>query len=257
MIEKLLGQPAPAFQARLYASGNPTRRWLHTTRRTWLMEAFGRYCPEKNAQILEVGIGCAIHTREISPRGKVLAVDINPDFVALANCIPNVTAVQADITQPGFTSRHEYMNQTDIALCSEVLEHVADSRTALRNLHTALKPGGILILTTPNAWSTMEVAARLLDLPFMARLARAIYKESVDALGHINRMTRRQLLEQILDAGFEIVETTDTGFYLPVIAEFGGAFGQRICRTLAAWLARSPLRWLCWTQCWILRRSGN
>jgi SAM-dependent methyltransferase len=255
VTENHLKQSDPAFQAQLYASANPTRRWLHATRRAWLMGAFERYCPRQNAQILEVGIGCAIHTRAISPRGEVFAVDINPDFVALANRIQNVRAVQADITQPGFASRHDYENRADIAICSEVLEHVADSRTALQNIHAALLPGGFLILTTPNAWSTLEVAARFLDLPFIARLARAIYGESVDALGHINRMTRRQLLEQIRDTGFEVIETTDTGFYLPFVAEFGGMFGQKICQALATWLSRSFLHGLCWTQCWVLQSS--
>ncbi|MDR2625962.1 MAG: class I SAM-dependent methyltransferase [Zoogloeaceae bacterium] len=262
MTEKVLRQSDLAFQAQLYASSNPTRRWLHTTRYIWLMEAFRQYCPfrqyrldgENNVQILEVGIGCAICTREIRKYCDVFAVDINPDSVEIMNGIQNIRAVQADITQPEFASRHAYMNQADIAICSEVLEHVADSRTALQNLHAALKPGGILILTTPNAWSTVEIAARFLDLPFMTRLASAIYGESVDALGHINRMTRRQLLSQIRSTGFEIVEATDTGFYLPLIAEFGSVAGQKICRALATWFAKSPFRWLCWTQCWILRK---
>ena len=43
--------------------------------------------------------------------------------------------------------------QADIAICTEVIEHLDYSSTIrlLRNCRTALRPGGMLLLTTPNA----------------------------------------------------------------------------------------------------------
>jgi SAM-dependent methyltransferase len=39
----------------------------------------------------------------------------------------------------------------DLAICSEVVEHLTDDARALRELHRILKPGGLLILATPNS----------------------------------------------------------------------------------------------------------
>jgi len=250
-----LKQANPAFQAGLYDSGNPTRRWLHNQRREWVMCAFHKHRPQHtNARFLEVGIGCASYTRQLRAYGTVVAADVNPEFVALANKIPNVQPILADITDTRFIDANQLAGTIDVAICSEVLEHVSDSYTALCNLYAALKPEGILILTTPNAYSTLELAARMLKLPFASRIISNIYGEPVDALGHINLMTRKTLYRQISAVGFMSTASEDLGFYLPFFAEFGGKKGQTFCESIWKTLSRSRFNWLCWTQCWILRK---
>ena len=184
----------------------------------------------------------------MAERGKVFAVDINPSFVDAANAMPNVVAQVADITMDAFDPVH------DVALCSEVLEHVPDSASALKNIFASLKPGGYLVLTTPNSYSTVELTARLLSFGPIVKLARWIYGESVDDLGHINRMTRTQLRAQIDAAGFEVIRQENIAFYLPGVAEFMGEAGTRICQWFAQALAGTRLSGLLWTQCWVLRR---
>jgi SAM-dependent methyltransferase len=242
-----LRQEDIAFQANLYESSNPTRRWLHNARREWITHALYQVARDK-AAYLEIGIGCGIYTQLMAKRGPVTAVDINSAFVSAANQLHNVSARIADITTTSFEPTH------DIALCSEVIEHVPDSPSALRNIFASLKPGGYLILTTPNSYSTMELAARLLAFGPVVKLARAIYGESVDDLGHINRLTQGQLRSQIDAAGFELVRRTDVALYIPVLAEFGGVPGARICQWAARKLAGTRFSQLLWTQCWLLRR---
>lgn len=235
------------FQAMLYQSRNPTRRWLHTVRTEWVNMALEQVSG-RAPHILEIGIGCGVYTRQLASQGTVLAIDINPTFVAAASLMPNVIARVADITRERFAPEH------DVALCSEVLEHVVDSSTALKNIYASLKPGGFLVLTTPNAYSTVELAARLLCFAPIQKLARMIYGESVDDLGHINRMTRTQLRAQITAAGFLVLRQADIAFYLPGIAEFCGARGLRLCQWLGRKLAGTRLSFLLWTQCWVLCR---
>jgi 2-polyprenyl-3-methyl-5-hydroxy-6-metoxy-1,4-benzoquinol methylase len=242
-----LRQDHLAFQANLYESANPTRRWLHNVRRDWIMRALCRVAPFQ-PHFLEVGMGCGVYTRWMAARGIVCTIDINESFVATAQRIPNVTARVADITVDCFDPIH------DVALCSEVLEHVLDSASALKNIHASLKPGGYLILTTPNSYSTVELTARLLAFKPIVKIARIVYGESVDDLGHINRMTRTQLRAQIVEAGFKVIGEEHIAFYLPLIAEFGGEAGARLCRWLAGWLRGTRFTALLWTQCWVLRR---
>ena len=235
------------FQSNLYESNNPTRRCLHNARRDWVLKTLEQI-PVESPIYLEIGIGCGIYTQLMAKRGNVVAIDINPAFVDLANQMRNVVAHVADITSTSLSPIH------DIAVCSEVLEHVPDSRSSLKNIYASLKPGGYLVLTTPNSFSTMELMSRLLAFGTVVKLAKLVYSEPVDDLGHINRMTRRQLRSQIRSAGFEVVRQDNVAFYLPLIAEFGGRTGASICQCLARLLARSPLSSLLWTQCWLLRR---
>jgi len=237
------------FQVNLYESKNPTRCYLHNARREWILSVIKQVLQDEPV-FFEIGIGCGIYTKVMSELGKVFAIDINPNFVAAANRLPNVTANVADITQISFKPVH------DIALCSEVLEHITDSATSLKNIYASLKPDGHLILTTPNSYSTVELTARLLSIPIFVKLASLIYGEAVDDLGHVNRMTKKTLEAQILDAGFEIVLNDNLAFYLPVIAEFGGNTGARICKWFAKKLRGTGLAWLLWTQCWVLRKPS-
>ena len=243
-----LKQADIGFQANLYESKNPTRNWLHNVRRSWIIKRLDRFA-RGEPSFFEVGIGCCVYTEILAKRGQVFAVDINESFVAAANRIPSVEASVSDICLESLPIA------ADVALCSEVLEHVPDSASALKNIYSSLKPGGYLILTTPNSFSTVELVARLLKFKPIVAFAKFVYGESVDDLGHINRMTRGQLEKQILDAGFEIVEQDNIALYLPAIAEFSGNLGVRLAQFLAKMMAASTwMSHLLWTQCWVLKR---
>jgi SAM-dependent methyltransferase len=250
--EAMAQQGDVAFQARLYSDPNPTRRGLHIARRDWVLEKALRHS-EAGDKVIEVGVGCGVFTRALSEAGRsVTAVDINEAFLANVETIANVSAHRRDAT------RALDLGQHDLAICSEVLEHVdpAASEAMLRSLHASLKPGRALILTTPQRFSTVELMARLFRFPPILALARRLYG-SADELGHINLLTAGQLGRQIRGAGFEIVEGHRFGFYLPAVAEFGGRPGARLLSTIAGMLRPLPvLRGLLWTQGWVLRRPG-
>lgn len=237
-----------AFQANLYADPNPTRRSLHTARRAWVEAALADVGPQ--TRVLEVGVGCGIFTQFLSRSGaEVTAIDINPDFIAGVRALPNVTAEVRDATRPFGVSGQ------DVVLSSEVLEHVppSESLAMLREIRAAMKDGGRFVLTTPQRFATMELAARLLAFPPVLALARKIYG-TVDELGHINLLTAGQLRAQLAAAGFRIERQALFGFYLPVIAEFGGEAGLRVLRAAEAVIRHVPgLRGLLWTQAYILR----
>jgi hypothetical protein len=98
--------------------------------------------------------------------------------------------------------------------------------------------------------------ARLLRFGPVLALARRLYG-TADELGHINLLTAPGLERQLRAAGFEPVEMTRFGFYLPVLAEFGGAPGARLIAAAGRVLSRAPLlRGLLWTQAWLLRKPA-
>jgi 2-polyprenyl-6-hydroxyphenyl methylase/3-demethylubiquinone-9 3-methyltransferase len=247
-MNSLARQHDIAFQANLYADPNPTRRSLHSVRRAWVEHALAEVGP--GTRILEVGVGCGIFTQFLSRTGaQVTAIDINPDFVEGVQGLPNVSAHVRDATRP-----FDVENQ-DVVLSSEVLEHVPPDRSIamLREIRASLKPGGLFILTTPQRYATMELAARMLQFPPVLALARKIYG-NVDELGHINLLTSSQLQRQFEMTGFRIERQECFGFYLPVIADFGGKTGLNLLRRIEAVIRHIPvLRELLWTQAYVLR----
>lgn len=245
-----LRQEDIAFQANLYEDKNPTRRWLHRTRRDWVMAKIDSYCTDHRTKVLEVGVGAGIYTRHLVKRGcSVMAVDINSDFLTAVADLPNVSVSNCDACDglPG--------GGYDVAICSEVLEHVPPERSIhmLRNISQSLKPGGVLIFSTPQRTSTMENMVRLLKWrPFMA-LAKMIYGK-VDDLGHINTLTAAQLRSQFWISRLAIAEKRKMALYLPLLAEFGGEAGQRIAERIETSIRDNFLSRLLWTQAYVLKR---
>ena len=242
------------FQAGLYHDPNPTRKWLHNTRRDWVLDALDRCTPKRDESVLEIGTGCGTFTRHLSERGcNVMAVDVNADFLNAVALLPRVSVCLAD------ASESLRLTGYDVALCSEVLEHVgpSKSRRMLLNIYSALKPGGILVLTTPQPHSTAEITARFLRFRPLLALARRIYG-SVDELGHINLLTPEQLRRELRDIGFEVAEHARRALYIPLLAEFCGRPGQAVQAVLERILRNVPLlSGLLWTQCYVLRKPAR
>jgi len=242
------------LQNTLYNSRNPTRRWLHTSRRDWIIEALRRasaVTPPERA--LEVGPGSGLYLPVLAGLARqVVAADVEPAFLEHAEALraeyPNLSLAADDITatalEPG---------SFDLILCSEVVEHIQDSPAAIRSMHRLLRPGGTLVLSTPQRWSPLELSARIGTLPGVVRLVRLVYREPILPLGHVNLLTARQARAQLGAAGFTIAEHHLSGLYLPILAEAGGRRALALERRLEARLRTSRLSGLLWTQYFVAR----
>lgn len=242
------------LQTTLYTSQNPTRRWLHSMRRDWIVDAIRRYSTGSGAAAIEIGPGSGVYLPELLSRfSRVSAADIELSFLEQSRRIcpdeSRLTVHSDDITRTKLSP-----NTYDLVLCSEVVEHIGDSRAAIAGMYKILQPGGVLILSTPHRYSTLEMTARVALKPPMIHLVGLLYREPVLELGHVNLLTRGQLESQISSAGFEILERHTCGFYLPVLAEIGGALALRLEKRLQDWLRGGPLEQLLWTQFCICRK---
>jgi 2-polyprenyl-3-methyl-5-hydroxy-6-metoxy-1,4-benzoquinol methylase len=139
----------------------------------------------------------------------------------------------------------------NLVLCSEVIEHIPNSESVLAAMHRLLEPGGILVLSTPQRWSLMEIAAKVAFLPGIVNVVRRIYGEAVFDMEHINSMTASETERQLNCAGFRIRERHKSGMYIPLVAEFAGERGRRF----EEWVERSirghALDWMLWTQYYV------
>ncbi len=243
------------LQKTLYSSKNPTRKWIHCSRRDWIIRHIEQIASmEKTDSSLEIGPGSGIYLPVLlSYFNQVMASDIEQsylDFItSLAVEHSNLTLVTDDITNSQLPPE-----TFDLILCTEVIEHIADSQAALNEMWKLLKPGGFLIISTPQKWSPLEVAAKVAFLPIIIDLVRLIYQEPILETGHINLMTSKQVIKQIKLAGFHIQESFKTGVYLPLIAELTGNWGLNLERWLEKKLRNSFFDWLLWTQYYIAQK---
>jgi len=244
------------LQETIYSSKNPTRRWIHNARKNWIMNALHQTIsaiPE--ASVLEVGPGSGCYLPTLSKLSKkAMASDIQRAYLNNAqHLLPqhdNLSLTVDDITTPKLEAA-----QFDVILCTEVIEHIPDSTAALKGMHKLLKPGGILILSTPQKYSPLEMAAKIAFLPGIIDIVRWIYKEPIIETGHINLLTESQLRKQINQANFSILEKAKTGVYIPVLAEFTGHTGLKIEKWLETTINNTAFDWALWTQYFILEKT--
>lgn len=244
------------LQQVLYESRNPTRRWLHHSRRDWVLDEI-REQGRAAARALEIGPGSGIYLPMLCDLAQeVTASDVEEAYLShareLAGALANLHCVRDDITATSLPPK-----AFDLIVCSEVIEHIPDSAPVLQSLATLLAPDGVLVLTTPQRFSPLELCARVAFLPGIRQLIQWIYREPLLPLGHINLLTEAALLRQVRDAGLSVRKSHKTGFYLPGIAEFGGVFGQRFLAWCGGKLLNSPMSGILWTQCYVLGHAST
>ena len=161
----------------------------------------------------------------------------------------NLDIVADDIVHSSLPAGH-----FDTVLCSEVIEHIPATYPVLTAIHRLLKPGGRLILTTPQKYSSLELCCKVAFLPGVIDIVRRIYREPIIETGHINLMTKAQVTRALQDTGFETVRGAVMGLYVPVLAEFGGRFAADLAQKLERHLSGGPLEGVLWTQCVVVTK---
>ena len=247
--------PLFELQLTIYSSKNYTRRSLHHSRFVWVVNAIQKYCSEiPISAAVEYGPGSGIYLPILSRYfSRVVGADVEEAYLsgiqASIKSIKNLRLVVDNIQDSNF------LNESfDFVLCSEVLEHVSQPEFALKNIYSILKPGGVLVLTTPQRYSLMELFCKIAFLPGIINFVRFVYQEPILESGHISLQTYAKLNSIINHAGFEVLEHNKFGLYIPLVAEFGGVIGGRFLEFLGNALHRTPLSWVLWTQAFVLRK---
>jgi 2-polyprenyl-3-methyl-5-hydroxy-6-metoxy-1,4-benzoquinol methylase len=96
-----------------------------------------------NMDILEIGAGYGHMTTMLSRFGVVKAIEPYPDAVSYLQNKLGIDTYQN--TLESFTVEDKH----DLIACFDVLEHIADDKTALLKMESLINDKGILILTVP------------------------------------------------------------------------------------------------------------
>jgi SAM-dependent methyltransferase len=99
--------------------------------------------------VLDVGCGTGYGAAVLATCGRrVVALDVSAETVAFAKenySAPNVDFLVSDCRQIALASE-----TIDVAVCFEVVEHLAEQKTLLEEVRRVLRPDGVLVISTPN-----------------------------------------------------------------------------------------------------------
>jgi 2-polyprenyl-3-methyl-5-hydroxy-6-metoxy-1,4-benzoquinol methylase len=150
--------------------------------------------------VLDVGCSSGYLARPLTDAGaRVLGLEIDPDAAAQARSVC-AEVVVGDVESMELPFEPESF---DVILCGDVVEHLRDPGAALARLQPLLRPGGRLVLTTPN------VANWSMRLSLLAGRWRYTERGILDRT-HTHLFTRTTLVETVESAGYRVVTLDHT-----------------------------------------------
>jgi ubiquinone/menaquinone biosynthesis C-methylase UbiE len=165
------------------------------------------------AAILDVGCGdgtAAGLAAQHNPGHRMIGLDWAASSLRQARQL-GLTAVQAGIDGLPVASR-----AIDVVIMSELIEHLVDTDAALEEVYRVLKPGGSLLLSTPNlaAWYNRGLVALGVQPVFSEVSLRGVYgRPGQQVAGHLHLFTRRALVEFLGARGFGSVRVTGARYH--------------------------------------------
>ena len=149
----------------------------------WMADTIRGYCGDR---VLEIGSGVGNLTRQIIPRAKYVASDVNPLYLhtlkALSQDRPYMQATYCDVSNIGSFPRLE--EGYDTVICLNVIENVRDDRASLTNIKSVMAINGCAIVLVPQGqWNfgTLD-----------------------DVLGHRRRYSKESLCKLAEDCGLRV-----------------------------------------------------
>ncbi|MFH8606159.1 class I SAM-dependent methyltransferase [Streptomyces sp. NPDC018029] len=169
----------------------------------------------RTATVLDIGCGDGTAAATAAPvlaGHRVIGVDWSQDALKRAHArLPYV--VRGELSDGGLPFAD---GAADAVLFSEVVEHLVDPDSALDELRRILRPGGHLMLSTPNlaAWYNRGLLLAGVQPVFSEVSLRAIHgRPGKEVVGHLRLYTARALREFVAAAGFEVVRLSGAPFH--------------------------------------------
>ena len=172
--------------------------------------------PQDHASILDAGCGTGTNLVTLSQllelkQPQLHGIDVSSEAVTRARLL-GLSALCLDLNSEALPHPS---GMFDAALLLEILEHLYYSDGLMRELRRVVKPGGVLVATTPNLGSWANRASILfgfqppsLEVSFLRTFGQ--FREQTIPNGHIRAFTRRALRRYLLEFGFEKLEEGST-----------------------------------------------
>jgi SAM-dependent methyltransferase len=140
--------------------------------------------------VVDIGCGAGPGLRYLAARGaRALGLDHSRYALETALALAPTSSVALNDSAAGLPCAS---GSADLLLLSELLEHLPDAAPLLRECYRVLRPGGRVVVTTPNLWDARRLTAPLLG---------GTWSGHTDPT-HVNMYTPLRLARELRAAGF-------------------------------------------------------
>jgi SAM-dependent methyltransferase len=209
--------PAPGHPLREFYSrpGVPLSSGPDRARRQARMLAAVLRGSAEPALIVDLGCGdgaaLAAAARH-NPAHRFAGIDWSADAARQARAL-GLTVVRADVAACGLPVAD---GAADVVIMSEVIEHLVDPDGAVAEVRRVLRPGGSLLLSTPNlaAWYNRALLAAGIQPVFSEVSLHGVFgRPGRVVAGHLRLFTRRALTEFLAANGFGCVTVAGARYH--------------------------------------------
>lgn len=183
---------------------------------------------DPNGSVIEFGCNNGSITRILASRfGKVVAIDADSELLRKAERTIEATNTKWVLHDLNYPIEKVMHRQFDAAVAFEVIEHLDSPQKFLTEIALVLRPGGILMLSTPNVASPEGIVGT-----WRARKNGERFKAWDNS--HKTLFTSAGLLKLLRQSGFRIERVA--GYYFDVSMLPGLKSGLRIpVRSASMW----------------------
>lgn len=162
-----------------------------------------RKSSQHKLKVLDAGCGDGINLIQLSKENNIdlFALDYNSIRVERAKeKFNNVDVFQDDLTE----INENLIEKFDVILCSQVIEHIPNYETVIKNLHKYLNSNGLLILGTPNEGC------------YLARLRNNVFEpNTLKNSDHIHFFKINEFVSDLKKQNYIIENTYIENFFYP------------------------------------------
>lgn len=181
--------------------------------RNYAIHQIQKHISHNSPTILEIGCSSGFMLAKMQkafPKANLIGADVvHEPLIRLSNSLPDIPIMRFDLVNCPFPD-----NCIDVVVMLNVLEHIEDDLTAIRQIYRILKPGGVAILEVP--------------------AGPHLYDSYDKVLNHYRRYTLSQLQLLIKQQGFTINKQSHLGFFIYPGFQFIKKRNQRLVSELQA-----------------------